>query len=220
MNEETLRKLIQPILNAAKVPGAALTFVEKEEVKTICFGVRKIGEENPIIETTRFAIASVSKAFTAAAVACAIDDGKMAWDDLVRKHLPAFRLLDPAADSSVTIRDLLCHRTGLPRHDGLWYRSNLDRAEILKRMAYLKPSATFRGAYQYSNLCFAVAGEAVAAAVGKPYEEYLNEKLLQPLGMDVTFSGQNLTDADAAPHRNIKDTIAPIEPLDFFNVGH
>ena len=220
MTVTTLQKLVEPILNAAKVPGAALTFVSDDgKVQTVCFGIRKIGEESPVTDSTRFAIASVSKAFTAAAVASAIDDGKMTWDDPVRKHLPAFRLLDPAADASVTIRDLLCHRTGLPRHDGLWYRSNLERTEILRRIAFLKPSATFRGAYQYNNLCFAVAGEAVAAAVGKSYEDYLREKLLLPLGMDVTFSGQNLSPADAAPHRTIKDEMKPIEPLDFFNVG-
>ena len=219
MNRAKIERLFERTLKATKAPGAALVVVEGDQTEYFCYGTRRIGEEAPVTKETRFGIASVSKAFTAAAVAMAVEDGVMAWDDPVRKHLPAFRLLDPAADSSVTIRDLLCHRTGLPRHDPLWYRSNLSRAEILARMAFLRPSASFRGVYQYSNLCFLVAGEAVAAAVGKPFETYLQERVLTPLGIEVAFSGEGLTARDAVPHRLVGREAVAIEPLRFANVG-
>jgi CubicO group peptidase (beta-lactamase class C family) len=219
MNTEKLDGIVERAMQAARVPGASLAVVTPDGSYTRGYGVRTVGTDNAVTETSRFAIASVSKAFTAAAVWAAAQDGKLTLDDPVRKHLPAFRLLDPAADANVTLRDLLCHRTGLPRHDALWYRTTLDRAELLRRMAFLKPTATFRGMYQYSNLCFLAAGEAVAAAVGQPFETYLTERLLKPLGMSVTFDGPALTDTDARPHRILKRVVTEVSPLSFTNVG-
>lgn len=219
MNTEKLDDVVERAMRSGRVPGAALVVVTPEGSYVNGYGVRAVGGEDAVTDSTRFAIASVSKAFTAAAAWAAQQDGKLNLDDPVRKHLPGFRLLDPAADSSVTIRDLLCHRTGLPRHDMLWYHSKLDRAEILRRMAFLKPTATFRGMYQYSNLCFLAAGEAIAAAVGQPFETYLTERLTKPLGMDIRFDGPALTDTDARPHRILKRVVTTIEPLSFTNVG-
>lgn len=219
MNTEKLDEIVERAMRSGRVPGAALVAVTPEGSYVKGYGVRTVGTNDVVTDSTRFAIASVSKAFTAAAAWAAQQDGKLTLDDPVRKHLPGFRLLDPAADSSVTIRDLLCHRTGLPRHDMLWYHSKLERAEILRRVAFLKPTATFRGAYQYSNICFLAAGEAIAAAVGQPFETYLVERLLKPLGMDITFDGPALTDTDARPHRILKRVLTAIEPLSFTNVG-
>ncbi|WP_309723016.1 serine hydrolase [Armatimonas sp.] len=218
-----IEALVQRALRVTGAPGAALAVVTPEGSYVQGYGVKRLGSEDAVTPETLFPIASVSKAFTATACACLVDDGKLGWDDPVRKHLPAFRLLDPAADANVTIRDLLCHRTGLPRHDSLWYRTELKRDEILARMAFLKPTASYRGLYQYSNLCFAAAGEAVAAASGMPYEEFLKSRVLEPLGLhSVTFSGPGLvaTENHAWPHQKKKGKVTALDaPLDFFNVG-
>lgn len=216
--ERTLRRAVRH----QKAAGAIGVIVREGATRFVTFGVRDRGTETPIDPDTRFAIASVSKAFTATACAAAVDDGKLSWDDPVRRHLPAFRLADPAADSHVTVRDLLCHRTGLPRHDALWYRSPWDRAEILRRMAHLTPTASFRGAFQYNNLCFLAAGEVVAAAVGEPFEAYLKRRVLVPLGLaDVTFTAAEAAawPNRATPHLRTKGRTEPSDWLDFSNVG-
>jgi CubicO group peptidase (beta-lactamase class C family) len=99
-----------------------------------------------------FAIGSSSKAFTAAAVAMLVDDGKVKWDDLVTKHLPGFELYDAYVSQQMTLRDLLCHRSGLERGDLLWYGSSLDRNEIIRRVRFLKPSWSFRSNFGYQNI--------------------------------------------------------------------
>ncbi|WP_395139075.1 serine hydrolase [Armatimonas sp.] len=223
MNTTRLDAIVTHAMKIVGAPGAAIAVVTPEGSYVQGYGVKKLGGDETVSPETLFPIASVTKAFTATACACLVDDGKLAWDDPVRKHLPGFRLLDPAADANLTIRDLLCHRTGLPRHDSLWYRTHLQRGEILARMAFLKPTASYRGLYQYSNLCFAAAGEAAAAAAGMPYEAYLKTRLLEPLGLhSVTFSGPGLvpTENHAWPHQRKKGKVAPLDaPLDFFNVG-
>lgn len=222
MSADPFAASLKRVRRHQRIAGAVGVLVCGDETRFVCDGVRDITTGVPVDPDTRFAIASVSKAFTATACAAAVTDGKMGWDDPVRRHLPSFRLLDPAADAHVTIRDLLCHRTGLPRHDAIWYRTPWDRAELLSRMAHLSPTATFRGAYQYNNLCFLAAGEAVAAAVGEPFEAYLKRRILEPLGMErVTFTA---TDAEAdpdraTPHRKEKGRPVPAAWLDFTNIG-
>ena len=223
MNTTRLDAIVTRAMKIVGAPGAAIAVVTPEGSYMQGYGVKKLGGDERVSPETLFPIASVTKAFTATACACLVDDGKLGWDDPVRKHLPGFRLLDPTADANLTIRDLLCHRTGLPRHDSLWYRTNLQRGEILARMAFIKPTASYRGLYQYSNLCFAAAGEAAAVAAGMPFEAYLKTRLLEPLGLhSVTFSGPGLvpTENHAWPHQRKKGKVTPLDaPLDFFNVG-
>lgn len=223
MDTKQIDAIVTKALKQVGAPGAALVVVTPEGSYCKGYGVKKKGGDEPVTPETLFPIASVSKAFTATACAILADDGKLGFDDLVRKHLPGFRLLDSAADANVTVRDLLCHRTGLPRHDALWYRTTLGRAELLRRMASLKPTASYRGLYQYNNLCFLAAGEVVAAASGMPFEEFLRQRLLEPLGMHtVTFSGPGLVTAEnhAWPHQKKKGKVVALDaPLDFSNVG-
>ena len=166
MNSAKIDAFVQRALRVTGAPGAAVAVVTPEGSYVKGYGVKRLGSDEAITTETLFPIASVSKAFTATACACLVDEGKMAWDDPVRKLLPSFRLLDPAADANVTICDLLCHRTGLPRHDSLWYRTNLKREEILARMAFLKPTSSYRGLYQYSNICFSAAANVVMSRGG------------------------------------------------------
>ncbi len=223
MTTQTYDRIVHRALSATRAPGAALVVVDGDTTIVRGYGLRRLGSDDPVTADTVFALASVSKAFTATACGLCVDDGTLSWDDPIRKHLPAFRLHDPAADTNATIRDLLCHRTGLPRHDALWYHTRTPRAELLARMAHLEPAATFRGTYQYNNLCYLVAGEAVAAAAKTPFEAFVRTRLLAPLGMGATsFCPDDAvaTGNYATPHRTVRGTVTPLDTwLDFTNVG-
>jgi CubicO group peptidase (beta-lactamase class C family) len=119
-----LDRIIETTRKAWDVPGIAVAIVHGEDTVYIKgFGVKRAGSADAVTPDTRFAIGSCTKAFTTTAMALMVDQGKMSWDDPVRKHLPYFRLADPLADANVTMRDIVCHRTGLSRHDALWFNS-------------------------------------------------------------------------------------------------
>jgi CubicO group peptidase (beta-lactamase class C family) len=211
-------------LRSWRVPGTAVAVVQNGEVTYLeGHGVRELGKTDPITPDTIFAIASCTKAFTATTIATLVDEGKMGWDDPVRKHLPYFRLSDPLADREVTIRDLLCHRTGLSRHDLLGLGSPWGREDILRRVAYLEPTKSFRSTYQYNNLMYLAAGEASAAAAKTSWEDTVRKRLLTPLGMsNVSFSTKDVEKVSdrARPHRKAKDgKIEAIEPRNIDNVA-
>src|SRR5690606_37300969 len=105
-----------------------------------------------------YAIGSTSKAFTAMGLALLIEQGKLNWDDPVRKHIPTFKMFDPYVTENMTVRDLLCHRSGLPRYDLMWYNSPYSREELIERLQYLEPNVGFRTTWQYQNLMFMTAG--------------------------------------------------------------
>jgi CubicO group peptidase (beta-lactamase class C family) len=180
------------------VPGAALAVVENDKVVYLkAYGVKELGSGAPVTPDTLFNIASMTKAFTATAMAMLVDEGKLDWDDPVRKHLPYFRLSDPCADSMVTLRDLLSHRTGLVGYDALWDDSLLGREEIIRRMASARPARAFRSTYRYNNIMFIAAGEAVAAAAGRSWDSFVQTRLLDPLGMTetrLTLAGYTASD--------------------------
>lgn len=170
-------------------PGIAVVIVKDDRVVHLKgYGVRELGGNDEVTPDSLFAIASCSKAFCAMLVAMLADDGKIAWDDPVRKRIAFFRLNDPLADQNVTIRDLLCHRTGLSRHDMLRYRSPWSHEEIIRRMADLKPTTSFRSTWEYNNLCFMTAGYAAANADKTLYADLLKKRIFGPLGMK-TASG-------------------------------
>jgi len=128
-------------------------------------------------------MASCTKQFTTALMAGLVDDGLLSWDDLVRKHLPWFKLTDPAASDKVTVRDLLCHRTGLPAHDLLWYGSPWTHEEVVRRCCLMPLTAPFREELQYQSIMFMAAGLVCEKAAGKPWGELVETRLLRPLGM-------------------------------------
>lgn len=199
--EPDFRSLVEAARKAWEVPGAAVAVVKDDKVVYLAgHGVRELGKPEPVTEHSTFQIASTTKAFTTAAIAMLVDEGKMNWDDPVRKHLEYFRLADPHADALVTIRDLVTHRTGLPRHDVLWVRnSHFSREELIKKMAYAKPSAPFRSLYQYQNLMFTSAGEAVGKTSGMGWDAFLQQKIFLPLGM----KDSSTLYADMLRHNNL-----------------
>jgi CubicO group peptidase (beta-lactamase class C family) len=188
------------------VPGLAVGVIRNDEVVFLKgFGVKRLGSAEPVTPDTLFALASCTKAFTTAAITMLVDEGKLAWDDPVRKHVDYFHLSDPLADASVTLRDLVTHRTGLGSNDLLWYRAPWDRREIIRRIGFVKPKNSFRSTFQYQSTMFAVAGCAVESASHTRWEEFVQRRILNPLGM----TGSNFTStaaqsaADhATPHRH------------------
>jgi CubicO group peptidase (beta-lactamase class C family) len=175
-----------------KIPGMAVAIVKNGKVVLAKgYGVKKFSKEEPVDEKTLFAIASNTKAFTAAALAILVDEEKLNWDDNVRKYLPYFQLYDPYVTEEMTIRDLLCHRCGLGTFSGdlLWYETPYSTAEVVKRAKYLKPAYGFRSGYGYSNIMFIAAGEIFPAVTGKQWKDFVKERIFKPLGMETTNIG-------------------------------
>jgi len=214
------------VLKALKeweVPGLALAVIKDDSVLVAQgYGIRRLGSTEPVDAHTLFAIASTTKAMTAACVGMLVDEKKLTWDDPVTKHLPGFQLSDPYVTRELTVRDLLSHRTGLARGDGLWYRSPYDREEILERIRYLKPSWGFRSRYGYQNIMFVAAGQVVSEVSGMPWDDFIAQRLFAPLGMHSTLPGYGrLKDQQniATPHLFDNGTVKPIEWVNIDNVG-
>ena len=148
--EERLKEIDEYAAEAGrdwKVPGFALAIVKDDKVVFAKgYGVRELGKPEPVDKDTLFAVASNTKAFTAAALATLVDEGKISWDDPVTKYLPYFQLYDPLATREMTVRDLLSHRSGLATFGGdlLWYETTYPREEIIRRVRYLRPVYGFR----------------------------------------------------------------------------
>lgn len=185
-----------------EVPGLALVLLREDEPPLLVgYGTKRLGTNDPVTPDTLFPLASCTKAFTSALLASLVDAGKLAWDDPVRKHLPSFRLADPAADALVTLRDLVTHRTGYAgnEHDYLWYRAPWKIGEVLRRSSKLEPSGPFRASYVYSSIQFMAAGTAAANRADVPWAELVRERICQPLGMkSVAFTS---AEADKFPDR-------------------
>jgi CubicO group peptidase (beta-lactamase class C family) len=210
---DDLDALAKEAHEAWKVPGCAVAVVKDDRVLLLKgYGVREIGKTDAVTPDTRFGIGSLTKAVTATALAKLVDGGKLTWDDHVRKHVPFFHLKDELADRDVTIRDLLCHRSGLARHEMLWYRAPWSLEESVKRMAHLEPDHSFRFTFLYNNLAYITLGFVVTSAAKQPWDEYVRKELFEPLGMNVSFKrSEVLKTADhATPHLNGK----PIEWYD------
>mgnify|MGYP000583786100 CR=1 FL=1 len=180
--------LAQRAIEAFDTPGMAVGIVHKGEVIYAGgVGERDIVSGAPVTDKTLFRIASTTKAFTSAALAILVDDGVLDWDDKVIDHLPDFRMSDPWVTREFTIRDLLTHRSGLGLGAGdlmLWPEpSGFSRRELIHNLRYLKPVSSFRSKYAYDNLLYIVAGEVVAAASERTWEDFVQSRILDPLGM-------------------------------------
>jgi CubicO group peptidase (beta-lactamase class C family) len=170
-----------------RVPGCAIGIVQDGQiVMAQGFGVKNLESHAPVGPDTLFAIGSVTKSFTVALLGQQVAAGKLDWDKPLREYLPDFRLHDEYATDHLTVRDMVTHRSGLPRHDGLWYGSPFDRAELVRRLRYLEPNHELREAWQYNNLMFLTAGYLDGVLAGSSWEEQVKLRLLDPLGMSTT----------------------------------
>jgi CubicO group peptidase (beta-lactamase class C family) len=179
-----LDSYIADAVAAWEIPGLAVAVVRDDSVIFARgYGERTVGTGEPVDEHTLFAIASTTKAFTVASLGMLVDQEVLDWDDPVIRWLPDFRLQDPYVTLHVTLRDLLTHRVGVAREDQLWIAGRYDRAEVMRRARHLPQVEPFRAEYGYNNIMYMVAGEVLSAAAGVSWDEFIQTRLFEPLGM-------------------------------------
>src|SRR5260370_819076 len=130
--------------------------------------------------------ASNTKPFTAVAAGMLVEEGKLTWDKPVRESVPTVRFYNEQLNNSVTLRDMLSHRTGITRHDTIWFKSDFTRKELFDRLKYLEPQEPMRQTFLYNNLMFAGVGYMIEQQSGKPWEQFVRDRILQPLDMQST----------------------------------
>lgn len=206
-----LDRWVARAMRTFEVPGLAVAIVKDgETVVTKGYGVRRLGEPEPVDEHTLFGIASNTKAFTATALGLLVEEGKLEWDGRVVDYLPWFQMWDPWVTREITVRDLLVHRSGLGLGAGdlLWWPpSDYDRHEIACRLRYIEPKTSFRSAYAYDNVLYLVAGEVIEAVSGLTWEEFVESRILDVVGM----SDSNVMHSGAARSGNVAATHAPVD---------
>jgi CubicO group peptidase (beta-lactamase class C family) len=180
----TLDKLLEKERIKHKIPGFAIAIVKDNEVVfSKGYGHRDIEAKKPVEPDTLFAIGSSSKAFTGAVVAMLVDEGKMQWDDPVTKFVPEFKMNVDTGDEEISVRDLLCHRTGFTRMGLLWAGGNLTRDEIIQQATQAKPYAGFQEKFLYNNVMYMVAGQCAGRAAKSDWDSLVAERIFKPLGM-------------------------------------
>jgi len=196
LSSSAVDDLAERTLKAFDVPGIAVAIVKDGKViHSKGYGVRSLGSPEKVDENTLFGIASNSKAFTAATLGILVDEEKLKWDDRVIDYIPEFRMYNAYVTEEFTIKDLLTHRSGLGLGAGdlmFWPGQNsFTMKDIIHNLRYLKPVSGFRTKYDYDNLLYMVAGEVVARVAGKPWEEFVEERIMRPLGMVKSASSFN-----------------------------
>jgi CubicO group peptidase (beta-lactamase class C family) len=150
------------------------------------YGYRDYEKKLPFTPTTLCQIASNTKLFTAVAAGFLVDEGKLTWDQPVRDSVPTTQFYNDLLNNTVTLRDMLAHRTGITRHDMIWVKSDFTRPELFERLKYLEPREPIRQTYLYNNLMYAAAGYLIELQTGKTWEEFVREKIFSPLNMTST----------------------------------
>lgn len=215
---DTLDLEIKKLLSHFETPGIGVAIVEKGKILySKGFGTRTIGSDEPVDNNTLFAIGSISKSFTAVALAMLVDEGKLNWDDKVIKYVPYFELYDPYVTNTFTIRDLLTHRSGLKQVSGgtLWYHSDRSREEIIKGLKHLKAEKEFRTSPAYQNVMFVVASKVVEAVIKGSWDDFIRKRIFEPIGMKNTV----ILEAERKLNKNlatahIKDQNLKIIPIE------
>ncbi len=219
ISEAALDQLILGEMEKWQVPGMAVGVVrDGKVVYARGLGTRCAGKELGVTADTLFPIGSATKAFTSMAVALLADEGKLDWDSPIKRYLPDFRMYDALAGERLTVRDMLCHRTGIPRHEFMWYRADITRRQIMERLQDLEPNKDFRTAWQYNNGMYAAVGYLIEVVSGMTWEEFVRTRIFEPLGMDRSnFSVETLKKlADVSlPHAQ---TGAGVGVIDYCNL--
>lgn len=211
LTEQQIDSIAQRALKAFDVPGIAVGVVKDGKlIHAKGYGVRSLANNLPVNEETLFGIASNSKAFTTTAIAMLVEEGKVKWDDKVRKYIPEFELYNPFMSAEFTIRDLVTHRGGLGLGAGdlMFFPEggNITVSDIIHNMRYIKPVSSFRSTYEYNNNFYNIAGEVVKRASGMSWEEFIEQRIMKPLGFEKSKASYNrVTDKS-----NIIDAHAPV----------
>jgi CubicO group peptidase (beta-lactamase class C family) len=220
---DRLRVVVDSLRKVWKAPGVAVGIIKDDKViLSEGFGQRSVKDNLPVTPQTLFAIGSCTKAFTTAALGILVDEGQLEWDKPVKHYLPTFKMYDDFATQRMTVTDLITHRSGLPRHDFMWYNSTFSRKDIFNRLQYLEPNKDFRTDWQYQNLMFMTAGYLLEQVSGGTWENFVRSRIFEPLGMKASnFSideSQKASDF-ALPYRETKDTVKVIPFRNITTVG-
>ncbi len=214
---------IEQVMADWSVPGLAIGVVKDSAVVfSQGFGVRDTETETPVTDETLFAIGSASKAVTAATLGILHDDGELDWDTPVQEYLPRFDMHDAFAAEEMTPVDLLTHRSGLPRHDLVWYGTDASREELFTRLEHLPPSEPFRTTFQYQNLMYMAAGYLAGQLTGSTWEDVVRQRIFEPLGMATsTLSVNTMQQAAnyARPYAGGTDSLVAIDVRNIDAVG-
>lgn len=204
-----------------RVPALAIAIVKDDSlVFAKGYGVLEAGTSRRADEHTRFAIGSTTKAMTSAGLAMLVDEGKLRWDDRVTKYIPELQLYDPWVTRELTVRDLLTHRSGLAGTDVFWGTSwRYSQAEIIRRLRYVQPTASFRSEWQYQNVMYALGGTVIERIAGVPWDAFIRSRIFAPLGMTESeplvssIAGKSNV---AVPHALINDSVkvVPVRSTD------
>ncbi|WP_263704962.1 serine hydrolase [Bacillus thuringiensis] len=200
----SLQTTVEKMMKDLNVPGAALAVIKDGEVIiSEGFGYRNLETKDAVTTSTRFAIGSSTKAFGTLSLSLLAQQAKFNWDSPVQTYIPNFSLSELLASSQVTGRDLASHRTGVSRHDALWYSSSLTRKDIVEKIKHLSLDAPFRTAFLYNNLMYATMSYIVENITNQTWEQYVTEHILNPLNMDQTnfsVTDSQTTDDYALPY--------------------
>ncbi|MFW2135539.1 serine hydrolase [Chryseobacterium sp. TY4] len=212
MPEAKLDELIKNTIKTFDVPGMSVGIVKDGQmVYSKGFGVRSLKNNLPMDSKTLVGIASNSKGFTATALAMLVDDGKLNWDDKVSKFIPEFQMYDPYVSKEVTVRDLITHRAGLGLGQGdlMFFPEGGTQTikDIVHNVRYLKPNHSFRTKLEYNNIMFIIAGEVITRISGLSWADFIEQRILKPVGMTASFGSYNRAKASS----NIIDAHAPVD---------
>jgi len=222
---EQLDEDVRKALQQWEVPGIAVSAIKDgETVLTRGFGVRKAGDSTPVDDRTLFAIASNTKQMTATLLATFVDERRIRWDDRVQNYLPELQLADSYASRELTIRDLLCHRNGLPDYGGdiMWWGATNDRREVLRRVRFVQPSSSFRSKWAYQNTMFTAAGEIAAKLSGESWDATIQKRLFRRIGMNDTLTSTHQLAGQsnvATPHMRVAGKVQIIDWRNLDNGG-
>jgi CubicO group peptidase (beta-lactamase class C family) len=177
--EKTLKDWNGPGIGVGIVVDDKLVFAKG-------YGYRDHEKKLPITSRTMFPIASNTKLFTAVAAGFLVEEGKLTWDRPIRESVPSIEFYDHTLNNTITLRDMLAHRTGITRHDSIWYKSDYSTKQLYERLKYLEPKEPPRQLFLYNNMMYAGVGYCTELQSGKTWAEYVREKILKPLEMNST----------------------------------
>jgi CubicO group peptidase (beta-lactamase class C family) len=203
-------KYIEQVMKDWNSPGIAIGIIIKGElVYSKGYGYRDLENKLPVTSTTLFPIASNTKLFTAVSMGMLVEEGKFAWDEPISNYVPQIKFYNQELYNNVTLRDMLSHRTGISRHDFIWYKSDFSRKELYDRLVYLEPAQPMRQSSLYNNLMYAASGYNLELISGKTWEAFVKEKIFNPLNMNstlFTIEDMEIKNDFAFPYYEERDT--------------
>ena len=203
-------KYIEQVMKDWNSPGIAVGIVIKNElVYSKGFGYRDLENKLPVTSKTLFPIASNTKLFTSVAMGMLVEEGKLAWDEPISSYVPQIKFYNQELYNTVTLRDMLAHRTGISRHDAIWYKSDFSRKELFDRLIYLEPAQPIRQSSLYNNLMYAAAGYCLELITGRTWEDFVQENIFNPLNMNstlFTIEDMEMQDDFAYPYYEERET--------------